>query len=150
LFGARDLPLHKNPTPTGVAEIVGDDFQITSRPEGAMLGLDFAPANSARNGSESGACSWGTVTQTEQNRECSASPFFYGNGGTKFRKSEILSSAQWAALLIIQDHLGFRFAQFELCAHFLQARSKRFNLLLLPCDVRFQFLNFAVLFEEFV
>ena len=39
-----------------------------SRPEGAMLGLDFAPANSALGGSESGACSWGTVTQTEQNR----------------------------------------------------------------------------------
>src|SRR6266480_3448047 len=36
-------------------EIVSDDFQITSRPEGAMLGLDFAPANSALGGSESGA-----------------------------------------------------------------------------------------------
>jgi hypothetical protein len=44
-------------------------FQITSRPEGAMLGLDFAPANSALDESESGACSWGTATQTEQNRE---------------------------------------------------------------------------------
>ena len=51
-----------------------------------MLGLDFAPANSALGGSESGACSWGTVTQTEQNRECSASSFFYGNGEIKFRK----------------------------------------------------------------
>jgi hypothetical protein len=96
-----------------------------------MLGLDFAPANSALGGSESGACSWGTVTQTEQNRESSASSFFYGNGGSKFRKWEILCSAQWAALLIIQDHLGFRFAQFELRAHFLQARGKRLNLLLL-------------------
>jgi hypothetical protein len=84
-----------------------------------MLGLDFVPASSALGGSESGACSWGTVTQTEQNRECSASSFFYGNGGTKFRRSESLCSARWAALLIIQDHLGFRFAQFKLRAHFL-------------------------------
>jgi hypothetical protein len=51
-----------------------------------MLGLDFAPANSAPGGSESGASSWGTVTQTEQNRECSALRFFYGNGETKFRE----------------------------------------------------------------
>jgi hypothetical protein len=56
------LPLRINgwdtaPTPTGFAEIVSDDFTITSRPEGAMLGFDFAPANSALGGSESGACS---------------------------------------------------------------------------------------------
>jgi hypothetical protein len=51
-----------------------------------MLGLDFVLASCARNASETGACSWGTVTQTEQ----TASSFFYGNGGTKFRKSEIL------------------------------------------------------------
>jgi hypothetical protein len=84
-----------------------------------MLDLDFVPATSALNGSESGACSWGTVTQTEQNRECSASSFFYGNDGTKFRKSESLCSARLAALLIIQDYLGLRLARFNLGAHFL-------------------------------
>ena len=31
-----------------------------------MLGLDFVLASSARNASETGACRWGTVTQTEQ------------------------------------------------------------------------------------
>ena len=31
-----------------------------------MLGLDFVLASCARNASETGACSWGTVTQTEQ------------------------------------------------------------------------------------
>jgi len=66
-----------------------------------MLGLDFAPANSALGGSESGACSWGTVTQTEQNRESSASSFFYGNGGTKFRKSEIFYGAAVVLLVLI-------------------------------------------------
>ena len=84
-----------------------------------MLGLDFAPANSALGGSESGACSWGTVTQTEQNRESSASSFLYGNGGTKFRKSEILCSARWAASLIVQDYLRRRFDRFKLGAHLL-------------------------------
>jgi hypothetical protein len=72
-------------TPTGFLEVVSDDFQITSRPKEAMLGLDFTPANSALGGSESAACSWGTVTQTEQNRESNSS-FFYGNGGAKFQK----------------------------------------------------------------
>ena len=42
-------------------------------PKKTMLGLDFAPASRARNGSESGARSLETVTQTEQNRECSVS-----------------------------------------------------------------------------
>jgi hypothetical protein len=41
-----------------------------SRAQRAMLGLNFAQTGSARNGSESGARNWGTVTQTEQNREC--------------------------------------------------------------------------------
>ncbi len=59
-----------------------------------MLGLDFAPADSALGGSESGACRRGTVTQTEQNRESSASSFFYGIGETKFRESEIFCSTQ--------------------------------------------------------
>jgi len=34
----------------------------------AALGLDFSEATSAQNGSEFGAYSWETVTQTEQNR----------------------------------------------------------------------------------
>ena len=34
-------------------------------------------------------------------------------------------------LLIVVDHLRRRFARFKLCAHLLQACSKRFNLLLL-------------------
>ena len=42
------------------------------------------------------------------------------------------------AALGIVDHLRRRFARFKLCAHFLQARSKRFNLLLLLCYGRFQ------------
>ena len=77
----------------GFAEIVSDDFQITSRPERAMLGLNFAQAGSARNGYESGACSW-EGGRANRAKPCSASPFFYGNGGTKFRKSEILCSAR--------------------------------------------------------
>ena len=35
------------------------------------------------------------------------------------------------ALLIVEDHLRCRFAHLDLRAHLLQARSKRFNLLLL-------------------
>jgi hypothetical protein len=42
------------------------------------------------------------------------------------------------------------FVQFNLCAHFLQASSKRFNLLLLPLDNRLLLLVFAVLFKELV
>jgi hypothetical protein len=70
-----------------------------------MLGLDFVLASSARNASETGACSWGDGHANRANRESSASSFFYGNGGTKFRKSEILCSARWAALLTIQHRL---------------------------------------------
>jgi hypothetical protein len=33
--------------PTGFIKSVGDDFPITSRPEGAVLGLDLAQAGSA-------------------------------------------------------------------------------------------------------
>ena len=36
----------------------------------------------------------------------------------------------------VEDGLRRGFVQFELCADFLQARSKRFNLLLLACDGR--------------
>jgi hypothetical protein len=31
-----------------------------------MLGLDFVLPSRTRNASETGACGWGTVTQTEQ------------------------------------------------------------------------------------
>ena len=61
----------------------------------------------------------------------------------------------------IVDHLRCRFAHFKLCAHFLEARSKGFNLLLLLRDAslvnlsllrdgRFLFLDSAVLFQELV
>src|SRR5438876_545916 len=65
------------------------------------------------------------------------------------------------ALLIVGDKLRCRFAHFNLRAHLLQARSKRFNLLLLVRgsrlevllqlhDGRFLFPHFAVLFEELI
>jgi hypothetical protein len=84
-----------------------------------MLGLDFVLASSARNASETGACSWGDGHANRANRESSASSLFYGNGGTKFRKSEISCSARWAALLTIQHRLRRRSTHFELCADFL-------------------------------
>jgi hypothetical protein len=59
-------------TPSGFAEIVSDDFRITSRPERAMLGLNFAQAGSARNGSESGVCSW-EDGHANRAKPCSAS-----------------------------------------------------------------------------
>jgi hypothetical protein len=52
----------------------------------------------------------------------SASSFLYGNGGTKFRKSEILCSARWAALLTIHHRLRRGFAHFKPCAHLLDLR----------------------------
>src|SRR5437773_7167408 len=66
-----------------------------------------------------------------------------------------------AALLIVEDHLRRRAAHLDLRAHPLQARSKRFNLLLLVRvsrlevllqlrDGRFLFLHCAVLFEKLV
>jgi len=127
LFAARIHRRDAASTPTGFAEIISDDFTITSRPEGAMLGLDFAPANSALGGSESGTCSWVTVTQTEQNREYSASPFFYGNGETKFRENGDFCSMR-RTLLIVQDRLRCGIAQFKLCAHLLQPNSECFKL----------------------
>src|SRR4029077_8460980 len=111
-----------------------------------MLGLDFAPASSAEADLNLVRVVGGGVTQTEQNREYSASPFYYGNGGTKFRKSEILCSARWAASLIVQDHLRRRFARFKLGAHFLQAGGQRVDLLLLACDGRFLFCSTRILF----
>jgi hypothetical protein len=39
-----------------------------------------------------------------------------------------------AELLTVAHHLRIWFAQFDLCLHFLQSRSKRFNLLLLLRD----------------
>ena len=54
------------------------------------------------------------------------------------------------ALLINANYLPRRFAQLKLVAHFLEAGSKSFNLLLLPGYRRFLFLDFAVLFEELV
>src|SRR5437016_284462 len=66
-----------------------------------------------------------------------------------------------AALLIVGDHLRRRAAHLDFRAHPLQARSKRFNLLLLVRgsrlevllqlrDGRFLFLHCAALFEELV
>jgi hypothetical protein len=78
-----------------------------------MIGLDFAQAGSAGTDLNLARVVGRRVTQTEQNREYSASPFYYGNGGTKFRKSEILCSARWAASLIVQDHLRRMFARFK-------------------------------------
>jgi len=42
-----------------------------------------------------------------------------------------------AALLIVKHGFRYCFAHFKLCAHFLEACSKRFNLLLLLRDGRF-------------
>ena len=51
-----------------------------------------------------------------------------------------------ASLLITHNRLRSGSAEFKLCVHFLQARSQRFNLLLLPHGIRFQFLHLTVLF----
>ncbi len=52
--------------------------------------------------------------------------------------------------MIIQDRLRSRATHLDLRAHFLQSRSKRFNLLLLFCYDRSLFFHLAVLFEKFV
>ena len=49
-----------------------------------------------------------------------------------------------AALWFVRDYLRRRFAHFKLRAHFLQARSKCLNLLLLLRDSCLQLLNFAI------
>ncbi len=58
--------------------------------------------------------------------------------------------AQRYALLIAYDDLRRSPVHFDLRAHFPEARGKRVNLLLLPCDGRVLFLHMAVLFEELV
>ena len=55
------------------------------------------------------------------------------NSGDKKPNQSRQPTAGPAALRIV-DHLRRRFARFKLCAHFLQARSMCFNLLLLACD----------------
>jgi hypothetical protein len=56
-----------------------------------------------------------------------------------------------AALLTIQHRLRCGFAQFKLSADFLQARSERFDLLLLAREGRFLFpLDLAMLFDELI
>jgi hypothetical protein len=55
-----------------------------------------------------------------------------------------------AALLIVENRLWCRFVHFKLCAHFLEARYKRFNLLLLAGGGRFLLLVFAMLFKKLV
>ena len=56
-------------TPTGFAELICDNFPITSRAQKTMLGLDFVLARCARNASETGACSWGDGHANRANRE---------------------------------------------------------------------------------
>ena len=58
------------------------------------------------------------------------------NSGDKKPNQSRQPTAGPAALAIV-DHLRRGFARFKLCAHFLQARSVCFNLLLLACDGRF-------------
>src|SRR5258708_3874045 len=60
-------------------------------------------------------------------------------------------------LATIQDRSWCRLIRSELCAHFLEPYSKRFNLLFLtrdfrflPRDLRFLLFVFAMLFEELV
>jgi hypothetical protein len=50
------------------------------------------------------------------------------------------SNAMALGLLIISDHLRCRFVHLDLRAHLLQARSKRFNLLLLVRGSRLEVL----------
>ena len=47
-------------------------LEIASRAERGMLGLDLAPASSAETDLNLARVVGETVTQTEQNRECSA------------------------------------------------------------------------------
>ncbi len=55
-----------------------------------------------------------------------------------------------SALLIVQNGLRWGPAHFKLCIHFLQARSKRFNLFLLACDSCALFLVLSVLFQKLI
>ena len=56
-------------------------------------------------------------------------------GGNVVRGVEWPVYLCWAALLIVHDLLRCGFAYFKRRAHFLQARSKRFDLLLLYCSL---------------
>src|SRR4051812_41313655 len=62
------------------------------------------------------------------------------------RLSAIISQLFTVPLLTIQRRLRRGFAQFKLCAHFLQSRSKRGNLFLLLCNSRGLLLQFLTLF----
>jgi hypothetical protein len=55
-----------------------------------------------------------------------------------------------AALLVVVDHLRRTFARFKRGAHFLEARSESFNLLLRFRYDRSLFFHFAVLFDELI
>jgi hypothetical protein len=55
-----------------------------------MLGLIFAPAGAPKTDLNLARVVGKTVTQTEQNRECSASLSLNRNGQTKFRKFDVL------------------------------------------------------------
>ena len=57
----------------------------------------------------------------------------------------LLLCRQTGAALAIVDHLRRGFARFKLCAHFLQARCKRVNLLLLVRDDPLLLLQSSVL-----
>src|SRR5258708_5210787 len=61
-----------------------------------------------------------------------------------------MSASDSTALSTVHDRLRRGFTPFELCAHFLQACSKRFNFPLLARGVRFRFLKFPVLFEKLI
>jgi hypothetical protein len=54
---------------------------------------------------------------------------------TQERKGDFRKGKGSTALLIVLNRLRRRFVQFELCAHFLKARGKRVNLLLLLREV---------------
>ena len=53
-------------------------------------------------------------------------------------------------LVGVLNRLRCGFARFKLRAYVLKARGKRFNLLLLACGIRFQFVHFAVLFQRLI
>ena len=69
------------------------------------------------------------------------SAFFHRRDGT---------GAALAASLIVQDRLRCGPTHFKLGGHFLKAGSKHFNLILLACNGRLQFLDLAMLFEKLV
>ena len=62
-----------------------------------------------------------------------------GRHSTNGTKRQTSASGS-AALASVQDRLRRGFIQLKLCAHFLQAGGKGFDLLLLPFDIRLLFL----------